>query len=99
PTKNIWYYQLVPGRNMGKTNPLNDKDLEAFVELQKSKPETEQSWNLKVDEIDENTFDLSVKNPNTPEETPLRTPEVILAEMEALDTETNTILQSIKEMI
>ena len=27
PTKKIWYYQLNPGRNMGKTNPLNDKDL------------------------------------------------------------------------
>ena len=33
PTKKIWYYQLNPGRNMGKTNPLNDKDLEEFIEL------------------------------------------------------------------
>src|SRR5690606_9669299 len=82
PTKNIWYYQLDPGRNMGKTNPLNDKDLEEFVMLQKDKPETEQSWNLKVADIDETTCDLSVKNPNTPEESPLRAPEVILAEME-----------------
>ena len=99
PTKNIWYYQLDPGRNMGKTNPLNDKDLEEFVSLQKTKPETEKSWNLKVADIDETTCDLSVKNPNTPEEAPLRTPEVILAEMERLDSETNTILKSIKELI
>ena len=40
PTKNIWYYQLDAGRNMGKTNPLNDKDMAAFIELQKTKPET-----------------------------------------------------------
>jgi len=99
PTKNIWYYQLDPGRNMGKTNPLNDKDLEEFVTLQKTKPETEQSWNIKVAEIDETTFDLSVKNPNTPEEAPLRSPEVILAEMERLDSETNSILESIKELL
>ena len=33
-TKDIWYYQLDPGRNMGKTNPLNDKDLEEFVSMQ-----------------------------------------------------------------
>src|ERR1700676_3424797 len=26
PTRKIWYYQLDPGRNMGKTNSLNDKD-------------------------------------------------------------------------
>ncbi len=99
PTKKIWYYQLDPGRNMGKTNPLNDKDMESFVELQKKKPETEQSWNLKVGEINQDTFDLSVKNPNTPEEAPLRSPEEILAEMENLDIETSSILQSIKALI
>lgn len=99
PTKNIWYYHLEPGRNMGKTNPLNDADLANFVEQQKTSPETEQSWNFKVSEIDKGTYDLSVKNPNIPEEAPLRTPEVILAAMERLDLETNTILQSIKELI
>ncbi|NVK10134.1 MAG: N-6 DNA methylase [Tenacibaculum sp.] len=99
PTKNIWYYQLDPGRNMGKTNPLNDKDLVEFVKLQETQPETEQSWNVKIAEVDTETFDLSVKNPNTPEEAPLRETEVILAEMEELDAETNTILKSIKELI
>lgn len=99
PTKNIWYYRLDPGRKMGKTNPLNDKDLAEFVTLQESKPETENSWNLKTADVDVKTFDLSVKNPNTPEETPLREPEVILVEMERLDTETNIILQSIKDLI
>ena len=99
PTKNIWYYQMDPGRNMGKTNPLNDKDLEEFVILQETKPETEQSWNIKVATIDEATYDLSVKNSNKPEEAPLRSPEDILNEMETLDAETNSILQSIKELI
>ena len=32
PTRNVWYYQLDPGRNMGKTNSLNDDDLKEFVE-------------------------------------------------------------------
>lgn len=102
PTKSIWFYQMDPGRNMGKTNPLNDKDLSEFVTLsavEGSRPETEQSWNLKVADVDEATYDLSVKNPNTPEEAPLRSPEEILTEMEALDTETNSILKSIKELI
>ena len=99
PTKNIWFYQLNPGRNMGKTNPLNDKDMAEFVELQKKNPETEQSWNTKVADIDDKTFDLSVKNPNTPEEAPLREPEEILAEIEALDEETADLLKSIKELV
>src|SRR5213075_175081 len=36
PTRKIWYYQLDPGRNLGKTNPLNDNDLADFVNLQKT---------------------------------------------------------------
>ena len=101
PTKKIWYYQLDPGRNMGKTNPLNDKDMEEFTAFAKAetKPESEKSWTIKVADIDDTTFDLSTKNPNTPEEAPLRKPEVILAEMETLDTETKTILQSIKALL
>ncbi len=99
PTKKIWYYQLDPGRNMGKTNPLNDKDMAEFVKLQKKALETEQSWNVKVVDIDQETCDLSVKNPNTPEEEPLRSPQEILEEMEELDTETKGLLDSIKELI
>ncbi len=97
--KKIWYYQLDPGRNMGKTNPLNDTDMVEFVALQKTKAETEKSWNLKVADIDDITFDLSTKNPNTPEEAPLRSPEEILDEMMFLDKETTTILKSIKALI
>jgi type I restriction enzyme M protein len=44
-------------------------------------------------------FDLSAKNPNTPEEAPLRKPKEILKEMKALDKKSATILNSILEMI
>ena len=99
PTKNIWYYQLDAGRNMGKTNPLNDTDMAEFLELQVTKPETEKSWTYKVSELDEDTLDLSPKNPNLPKEAPLRRPTEILAEMQALDDDTNEILAQIKELI
>jgi type I restriction enzyme M protein len=99
PTQNIWYYQLDPGRNMGKTNPLNDEDLKEFIELQTQHKETEQSWNLKVADIDEDTCDLSVKNPNTPEEEPLRAPKEILTEMKRLDKETADLLNEIEELL
>jgi type I restriction enzyme M protein len=42
---------------------------------------------------------LSPKNPNTPEEAPLRSPEEILVEMKELDKETNSILKSLKALI
>ncbi|PCJ18928.1 MAG: type I restriction endonuclease subunit M [Candidatus Cloacimonadota bacterium] len=98
-TKKTWYYQLNPGRNMGKTNPLNDKDMASFVALQKTSPETEQSWNFCIKDINQDTYDLSVKNPNTPKEAPLRPPHEILAEMKTLDLETSFILKSIEGLI
>ena len=98
-TDKIWYYQLNPGRNMGKTNPLNDKDLSEFKELQKTKADTEKSWLVNISDIDSNTYDLSAKNPNTPKDAPLRAPNAILAEMNKLDTDTKNILASIKELL
>ena len=52
PTRKVWFYQLDPGRNLGKTNPLNDRDLEEFVELQKSFADSPKSWSVDVDSID-----------------------------------------------
>jgi len=99
PTKKIWYYQLDPGRSMGKTNPLNDADLKAFVELQANFADSDKSWVVNADDIDQNTFDLSVKNPNKEEETPLREPQEILAEIAGLDSESEAILKKIKGML
>jgi type I restriction enzyme M protein len=99
PTKNIWYYQFDAGRNMGKTNPLNDNDLQEFIDLLATKPETEKSWNLSVADVIETSCDLSVKNPNKPEEAPLREPSLILEEMQTLDEETNEILGTLNELV
>ncbi|CAE6507545.1 type I restriction enzyme M protein [Nitrosomonas nitrosa] len=99
PTRNIWYYQLDPGRNMGKTNALNDDDLKEFVKLQESSAVTEKSWLLNVGDINPDTYDLSVKNPFKPEEDPIREPEEIIAEMIALDAESADILEDIRGML
>jgi len=99
PTSTIWYYNFSPERNLGKTNPLNDDDLKEFRELQADKPETEQSWKVKIADVPEATCDLSAKNPNAPEEDPLRPPEEILAEMETLDEETQSLMQTIRELV
>lgn len=99
PTKKIWYYQLDPGRNMGKTNPLNDDDLSDFLQRWPGREDSEQSWTLRVSGLDADTLDLSVSNPHTPEEAPLRAPKEILAEMERLDAETQNILQNLKALL
>jgi len=95
PTQKIWYYQLDPGRNLGKTNALNDEDLREFVELQARFTESEKSWLVDIADVDRETFDLSVKNPNKAEESLLREPQEILDEIAALDAESAEILAGI----
>lgn len=98
-TRKIWYYQLDPGRNMGKTNSLNDNDLKEFVELQTKFANSDKSWSVNIKDVDQSTFDLSVKNPNAPEEIALRDPEDIIAEIVALDAESADILENIRRML
>jgi type I restriction enzyme M protein len=98
-TRNTWYYQLEPGRSMGKTNPLNDNDLKQFVELQKSFADSDQSWSVSINDVATEGFDLSVKNPNKAEAAPLRDPEVIINEIETLDAESEAILEGIRGML
>ncbi len=99
PTRQTWFYQLNLDRNLGKTNPLTEKDLAEFIELQKTKANSKNSWTVNIADIDPDTYDLSVKNPNTPEEPPLRSPADIIAEMEELDKETQQLLTELKTII
>lgn len=98
PTKNVWFYQLNLDRTLGKTNPLNEDDLKEFVELQKIKADSENSWSVDVATLDEN-YDLSVKNPNKVEVVDERTPQQIAEEIKALNEESQRLLDEIMEML
>ena len=91
PTKNIWYYQLNPGRNLGKTNALNEDDLAEFVALQKTKADSENSWTVDVASLGED-YDLSVKNPNKVEEKDERKPAEIFESIQSLHESAEEII-------
>lgn len=99
PTKKIWFYQLNLNRNLGKGQPLSEADLAEFVELQKTKSNSDNSWNVDVKDIDQSTFDLSVKNPNKSDEVILRDPKEILEEMMQTDKESNKIMADILKFL
>ena len=98
-TRKVWFYQLDPGRNLGKTNPLNDDDLAEFVKLQKTFADSPKSWSVDAKDIDPATFDLSVKNPNGGETVPHRSPQEIMAEIAALDAESAEVLEKIRGLL
>ena len=99
PTRKTWFYQLAPGRNLGKTNPLNDADLAEFIELQKTFADSPKSWSVDAKSIDKTTFDLSAKNPNGGEEVKHRSPQRIMDEIAKLDAESAKVLQTIRGLL
>ncbi|MBI2060088.1 MAG: N-6 DNA methylase [Nitrospirae bacterium] len=99
-TRKVWFYQLDPGRNLGKTNPLNDDDLAEFVKLQKTLADSPKSWSVDTHALSEvEGFDLSVKNPNGGEEIVHRSPQKIMDEIAALDAESAEVLSKIRGML
>jgi len=99
PTRKVWYYQLDLGRNLGKTNPLNDDDLADFVKLQRNFADSAKCWSVDAETIEQITFDLSVKNPNGGEEIVHRSPQGIMDEITALDVESAAVLANIKTLL
>lgn len=99
PTKKIWFYQLDPGRSLGKTNPLNDNDLQEFVLLKKNFELSPKSWLVDVNNLDEATYDLNKENPNLENGEAQREPSEIIQEIIRLDKKSEDILQNIQEML
>ena len=99
PTRKVWFYQLDVGRNMGKTNPLNDADLAPFIAAQKTFANTAQSWSVDAAGINTSTYDLSVKNPTGGEVVAHRSPQAIMAEIAALDAEAAEVLANIQKLL
>jgi type I restriction enzyme M protein len=93
PTKKIWYYQL--DKHFTKTNALNENDLADFLELKKTKADSENSWTIDVSDIGED-FDLSVKNPNKVEEKDERTPKEIYESLIKLQCEADDIMEELE---
>ena len=99
PTRKVWFYQLDPGRNLGKTNPLNDDDLADFVKLQNTFADSPKSWSVDVKDIGTETFDLSVKNPNGGEIVAHRSPQEIMAEISRADADAAEVLKRIQMLL
>ncbi len=99
PTRRIWFYQLDPGRNLGKTNPLNDDDMAEFVAFQKTFADSPKSWIIDTATIDPATSDLTLRNPNGGNEVLHRSVAELLDEIAALDVESDEVLNGIRALL
>lgn len=97
-TKDIWYYQLNPGRNLGKTTSLTEVDLEEFLRMQKNREESENSWLINVDSLGDD-YDLSVRNPNRIDVTDDRSPMQIAKHIDKLCKENTRVISELMQML
>ena len=88
-----------PERNLGKTNPLNENDLLDFINLSKTQKLSDKSWFKNFKDINKETFNLDVKNPNKVEIIDNRSPEEIMTAIEDLDKDSLNALNKIKELL
>ena len=95
PTKKTWFYQLNLDRTLGKTNPLTEDDLAEFRTLFKKRADSANSWTVNIADLDPDTLDLTVRNPNAKEEKVMRAPKEIAAEMAKLDQSNAALLADI----
>ena len=70
-----------------------------FIKLAKTHEASDNSWIIDVTDINKDTYDLTITNPNTVEEIDNRTPIEIIKEIEQLDVKDSETLKAIKGLL
>lgn len=99
PTLDVWFYKLDPGRSLGKTTALTDADFADFLAMAQRRGDGPNSWRVAAADVDADSVDLSVRNPNASQVEGPREPTVILDEIAALDEESAALLASLRELV
>ncbi len=87
-TKEVWFYQIPPphGRKKySKTKPLRFEELAACQAWWADRAENERAWRVAIADIEENRYNLDLRNPRRPDDLAHRPPAELLAEL--IDTE------------
>jgi len=105
PTKHIFYYDFagysekVLLKNYSKANPILDEDLHDAWKVWKKQVLTDWSWKISVEEIKENDYDLTARNPNKTNEIIYREPLEIIEGIIKQEQEIHQILTEVKELL
>ncbi len=71
PTKTVWYYEhkLPAGyKAYSKTKPIQLAEFDGLKKWWKDRKESEQAWQVDINTIKANGYNLDIKNPHQPEE-------------------------------
>jgi type I restriction enzyme M protein len=95
PTEKIWYYDLSDIK-VGKRTPFTIDRFDDFFKLLPDRKNSKRSWSVTRKTIEKNNYDLKAVNPNRKVEEDTRTPEELIALIEAKQIEINEALKELK---
>ncbi len=87
-TKEVWFYQIPPphGRKKySKTKPLRFEELADCQVWWHDRAENDRAWRVPIADIEDNRYNLDLRNPSRPDDLAHRPPAELLAEL--IDTE------------
>lgn len=98
PTKEIWYYDLSD-YNVTKKQPFTLQHFDEFFKLFPERKESESSWIVPINKIEEKNYDMKAVNPNRKTVKDIRSPKEILSIIEKQNLEVSKILSELKKLL
>lgn len=100
PTKNIWYYQHqlpVAQKAYSKTKPIQLSEFDRLKDWWRNKEENELAWQVDIETIKTNGYNLDLKNPHQKEEEVQHTSAELLDMLHQSFTKSNELLSYLKK--
>ena len=98
PTERTWYYDLSDVK-VTKRRPLTISHFNEFFQLLPGRGDGDHSWSVPRSEIESRNYDLKAVNPNRSAPVDTRTPQELIATIEAKGREVDEALASLKKLL
>ena len=98
PTESVWYYDLSDVK-VTKRKPLTQSHFDEFFQLLLDRADSEHSWNVPRSDLEARNYDLKAVNPHRRAPVDTRTPQDLIATIEATGREIEDALASLKKLL
>jgi type I restriction enzyme M protein len=102
PTKEIWYWEhkLPEGvKAYSKTKPIQKKEFEILKKWWKRRKENEQAWKISIKNLEDNGYNLDIKNPHIPEEEHIYSSTELLDMLHESFRKSDELLEKLKKAL
>ena len=98
PTEKVWYYDLSDVK-VTKRKPLTQSQFDEFFRLLLDRADSEHSWSVSRSDLESRNYDLKAVNPHRRAPVDTRTPQDLIATIEAKGQEIEDALASLKKLL